>query len=308
MNLKLILQILLVMAIISTVCICITKPTMHKSVLVYDSGYTITPQNVETVEETEIPIMIQPPEQETVQMTANQKIDNQISEQQNRILQYIDSETTPVTTTQVQKIVSQPREVQTQQKTVSTTKQQQASKVQTSTKTNTQTTEHTSKPTQTTSPVHREVNAPVGNNTVNNTDKYSTQHSKTIGAPEPVKVLTPQEEEIAWNRWRSNLQNKIMKDSKLPNVPNGTIFKFSFTVDKYGKVTNVKTWSETNTYTPYAIQYIAPVIRSYQGRAILNFPQGSNRFTTNVTGGWKISANAKYSTPQDFNDIEKIRR
>lgn len=308
MNLKLILQILLVMAIISTVCICITKPTMHKSVLVYDSGYTITPQNVETVEETEIPIMIQPPEQETVQMTANQKIDNQISEQQNRILQYIDSETTPVTTTRVSKTVSQPREAQTQQKTISTTNQQQASKVQTSTKTNTQTTEHTSKPTQTTSPVHREVNAPVGNNTVNNTNKYSTQNSKTIGAPEPVKVLTPQEEEIAWNRWRSNLQNKIMKDSKLPNVPNGTIFKFSFTVDKYGKVTNVKTWSETNTYTPYAIQYIAPVIRSYQGRAILNFPQGSNRFTTNVTGSWKISANAKYSTPQDYNDIEKIRR
>ena len=90
MNLKLILQILLVMAIISTVCICITKPAMHKSVLVYDSKYTITPEEVTVVEETEIPVMLQPPQTETVQMTANEKIDNQITEQQQRILQYID--------------------------------------------------------------------------------------------------------------------------------------------------------------------------------------------------------------------------
>ena len=99
-----------------------------------------------------------------------------------------------------------------------------------------------------------------------------------------------------------------MKDSRLPIVPNGTVFKFSFTVDKYGKVTNVKTWSTNSAYTPYAIQYIAPAIRSYQGRSILNFPLGSNRVITDVTGGWKISSTAKYSTPQDYNDIEKVTR
>jgi len=122
------------------------------------------------------------------------------------------------------------------------------------------------------------------------------------------QVLTEQQEEIAWNKWRSNLQNQIMRDSKLPDIPTGTVFKFTFTVDKYGKVSNVKTWSLTPTYTPYAIQYIAPVIRGYQGHSILDFPFGSNRVITNVEGGFKISNTSKYSTPNDYNDTETVKR
>ena len=137
-------------------------------------------------------------------------------------------------------------------------------------------------------------------------------------APKPVQKvekvqtkpqkLTEQQEEIEWNKWRSNLQNQIMKDSKLPSIPNGTVFKFSFTVDKYGKVSNVKTWSLTPSYTPYAIQYIAPVIRGYQGHSILDFPYGSNRVITNVEGGFKISSTSKYSTPNDYNDMETVKK
>ena len=112
---------------------------------------------------------------------------------------------------------------------------------------------------------------------------------------------------ILWNKWRSDLQNQIMSDVKLPTVAKGTIFRFSFEVDKYGKISNIKTWSENSMYTPYAIQYIAPVIRSYQGKDILNFPKGSNRYTTTVEGGWKISDKTKFSTPDDFEDVEKIR-
>ena len=82
------------------------------------------------------------------------------------------------------------------------------------------------------------------------------------------KTLTEQEEEIEWNKWRSNLQNQIMKDVKLPIIPQGTVFKFEFDVDMYGKISNVQTWSLTSSYTPYAIQYIAPIIRSYQGHSI----------------------------------------
>lgn len=125
-----------------------------------------------------------------------------------------------------------------------------------------------------------------------------------------VKVMTDEErarqEVILWNEWRSNLQNRIMQDVRLPIVPEGTIFKFSFNVDKYGKISNVQTWSLSPAYTPYAIQYIAPVIRSYQGHDILNFPAGSNRFSTVMEGGWKISQTAKYSMPEDFSDTEKI--
>ena len=122
------------------------------------------------------------------------------------------------------------------------------------------------------------------------------------------KTLTEQEEEIEWNNWRSNLQNQIMKDVKLPIIPQGTVFKFEFDVDMYGKVSNVQTGADPSNYTPYAIQYIAPVIRSYQGRSILNFPAGTARTSTTVTGKWRISDTERYSTENDYNDIEKINK
>ena len=99
-----------------------------------------------------------------------------------------------------------------------------------------------------------------------------------------------------------------MQDTKLPPIPNGVLFQFSFTVDKFGKISNVQTGANPSSYTPYAIQYIAPVIRSYQGRSILNFPEGTARTSTQVTGKWRISSTEKYSTPQDYNDVEKVVR
>lgn len=116
------------------------------------------------------------------------------------------------------------------------------------------------------------------------------------------------QEEIAWNIWRSNLQNQIMQDVIMPNVPMGTVFKFSFEVDKYGKISNVQTWSLDRRFTPIAIEHIAPVIRSYQGREILNFPVKSERTITKVEGGWKISDKSVYSTPNDYNDTEKVTK
>lgn len=141
--------------------------------------------------------------------------------------------------------------------------------------------------------------------------KQQSQRSQTASSPQPKPISEAEQarqEEILWNKWRSTLQNKIMSDSKLPIVPQGTIFRFSFNVDKYGKITNVQTWSQTPSYTPYAIQYIAPVIRSLQGRSILNFPAGSNRVSTTVSGAWKISQTAKYSTSADFNDSERVTK
>lgn len=142
--------------------------------------------------------------------------------------------------------------------------------------------------------------------------KVNTVHDekKVQSAPVTQQTVTAEEkarqEVILWNKWRSDLQNKIMSEVKLPIVPEGTIFRFSFEVDKYGKISNVQTWALTPAYTPYAIQYIAPVIRSYQGKDILNFPEGSNRFSTTVEGGWRISRTAKLSTPEDYKDAERI--
>ncbi len=122
-----------------------------------------------------------------------------------------------------------------------------------------------------------------------------------------VEIQKLSQEEIDWNIWRSNIQNRIMDDAKLPPVPMGTIFKFSFTVDMYGKITNVKSYSTNSKYTPYAIQFISPVIRSYQGQSFLEFPKNSKRTITDVNGAWIISNKAEYSTPNDFNDTERIK-
>jgi len=317
---RLILQTLLLIAIISTVCICITKPAMHKSVLVYDSGYTLKNEDVVAYEEEIIPIMEQPSQSETEKTTIIEKIDNQIEQQKAQTVQYVQESPQKISKNKVEKTVQIPT---TKTNTATSTKTSVQQPTQTvvqknnSTKQVLQNTEtspvktepvkvQTSTVPQQVKEQQRTVSAPIGNNTTTVVTRPSV--TQTV-APQPVtKILTAQEEEIAWNRWRSNLQNQIMKDSRLPIVPNGTVFKFSFTVDKYGKVTNVKTWSTNAAYTPYAIQYIAPAIRSYQGRSILNFPQGSNRVITDVTGGWKISSTSKYSTPQDYNDIEKVTR
>jgi len=268
---RLILQILLILLVVSTISICATKPNMHKNVIVYDSAYKLVQENEVTTETEEVPIMEMPAK--PVQTTIRAE----------KVIEPIKTETKAQQLKQVQ-VKTQPKTI-TEQRQQVTTKKREPVKVQ-------QTKVETPK-------------------VVQKTETKKVEQPKTIQKIEKAeqpKVLTEQEETIAWNIWRSNLTNKIMQDTKLPIIPAGVVFRFSFTVDKYGKVSNVQTWSETPTYTPYAIQYIAPVIRSYQGRDILRFPNGTQRITTEAKGGWRISTTEKYSTPQDYNDIEKIRK
>ena len=121
-----------------------------------------------------------------------------------------------------------------------------------------------------------------------------------------VKQLTEQEEIIVWNRWRSNLQNKVMRDVKI-DAPLGTRFRFSFTVDRYGQISNLKVWSDNPEYTSLAVRQIKPLLLSYQGQPILNFPQGTKRIVTNVTGGFVLATFDKYSKPSDYSDVERIK-
>jgi len=207
------------------------------------------------------------------------------------------TKTNEVIATISQEEIQKPKVVE---KPVSTPVQQ---KVETKVQPIQKTVVNTPKPVQQTQTVNK--NPTVSSTTTKPVQKPIQKVEKVQTTPQK---LTEQQEEIAWNKWRSNLQNQIMKDSKLPSIPNGTVFKFTFTVDKYGKVSNVKTWSLTSTYTPYAIQYIAPVIRGYQGHSILDFPFGSNRVITNVEGGFKISNTSRYSTPNDYNDTETVKR
>ena len=109
---------------------------------------------------------------------------------------------------------------------------------------------------------------------------------QVVQKPKPVQVqstpvLTEEEELIVWNKWRSDLQNKVMRDSRIA-APHGTVFRFSFTVNKFGQISNLRVWSDTPGYTNYAVQALKPLLLSYQGKPILNFPAGTKRITTNV--------------------------
>lgn len=280
---KLILQILLILVIAATIGVCIKQPDMHKSVFVYDSAYLPVETNVnegskqvETVKKEEVVVFEQPAQKPVQKTTSVTK-----PAQQTSVKKQSTTTSTPQkkTTTKISQPLQTKQIKKTEEKTAQTV-------------------------TKTVAPKPKPVEVVTKKEPV---QKPVTVQTTTQAVP-PVKVLTQQEEEIAWNAWRSALQNKIMQDVKLPTVPNGVVFRFSFTVDKFGKITNLQTWSETSTYTPHAIQYIAPVIRSYQGRSILKFPEGSTRTTTTVKGGWKISSVEKYSTPKDYNDIERVQK
>ena len=275
------LKILLVLLIISTLAISITKPKMHSKVMIFDSDYIVDESDIE-VEDTTIPMaeIKQEPIKETKVV---EKIDVQIpvSTTQTKV-QKADTKVV-VVPTKVQKVEVKPTQSKVQ--TVQKQAQQVTKQVET-------------KPAQ----VAVQVQKPKETVTVV-TPKEATTQTKT-----QVQTKSERELEIAWNKWRSDIQNQIMKDVRLPYIQEGTVFKFAFDVDKYGKITNVKTWSLTPSYTPIAIQHIAPVIRSYQGKSILIFPTGSDRVVTHVEGGWKISDRAVYSRPQDYNDIERVTK
>ncbi len=142
--------------------------------------------------------------------------------------------------------------------------------------------------------------------------KPTTQHQQQIQQkPKPQQVqnnapLTEAEEVIVWNKWRSDLQNKVMRDSRIA-APRGTVFRFSFTVNKFGQMSNLKIWSDTPGYTNYAIQALKPLLLSYQGKPILNFPARTKRITTNVEGAFAISNQDRFTTPNDYSDIERVR-
>ena len=119
-------------------------------------------------------------------------------------------------------------------------------------------------------------------------------------------ILTEQEEIIAWNRWRSRLQNQVMMDTKI-SAPLGTTFKFTFTVDKYGNMSNVKVWCTTPMFNDLAVSRIKPVLMGYRNKPIFNFPEGTRRIITNVEGGFTMSRSTQYSTPENYHDYEHIR-
>ena len=254
-------------------------PSMHKKLFVYNSDFQIVDQNPDVKEEKQdIPTQVNTPKKEQIIQEDKYIINKETII--NTAKKTVPAKTAEQKNTSVNTV--KPKVIE--QKTVSKNKNIQKQEIT------------------------KQVPQVTVKETIKQPSKVVKNENQTIQKPvlEQNNELAPEEELILWNKWRSDLQNKIMQDVKLPIIQEGIVFKFSFDVDKYGKITNIKTWSTTTEYTPYAIQYIAPVIRSYQGKDILNFPAGSKRFSTTAQGAWKISKSVKYSTPQDYSDTEKI--
>lgn len=113
------------------------------------------------------------------------------------------------------------------------------------------------------------------------------------------------DELIAWNTWRSNIQNRIMDDSNV-TANYGTVFLFSFKVSESGYISNIKIICTEFTNTR-AIAAVKKAILNLQGKPILNFPKNSNRKVVEFTGGFMMGDVLQYSTPDNYNDYEQVR-
>lgn len=118
------------------------------------------------------------------------------------------------------------------------------------------------------------------------------------------KMLQRREETIAWNKWRSDLQNAIMMDSSV-SAPLGTIFFFSFKVNNKGHISNIKVLCSNPVYQKEALSII-PVIKAYEGHNLLKFPKKTKRKSVKFDGTFIIWIDTQFSSPDNFSDFERI--
>lgn len=117
--------------------------------------------------------------------------------------------------------------------------------------------------------------------------------------------LTKKEELIAWNKWRSDVQNEIMMKTQV-EAPIGTVFYFSFVVDKFRHISNIKGIC-SNPFAQKEVQTkLIPVIKSLEYTSLLEFPKGTNRDKTTVRGMFSLGFETMLSQPSDYNDIERV--
>lgn len=137
-----------------------------------------------------------------------------------------------------------------------------------------------------------------------NQPKQTNTYPKNSNFNNP--YMTEQEEIIAWNKWRSNVQNQIMRNSNIEYAPLGTMFTFNFVVDKFGNVSNIKVNCSNPNYMDVARNNVKTAISKLQKQPILNFPKGTQRKSTVVQGYFFIGLEKRYSTPNNFSDFERI--
>lgn len=145
------------------------------------------------------------------------------------------------------------------------------------------------------------------------TEQPKTQSTVINITPQPQtttvkKVLTEEEEIIAWNIWHSNVNNYVMQTARFGYVPLGTHFSFSFLVDKFGNISNIKAECSDPNYMNEARNALKPAIAAMQNKAILKFPEGTKRTTAQAKGAFSIGRSNNFYQPGDFSDYERVKK
>ena len=272
---------LIVLFLFTTTVILATKPKTHKPVVFENQNFDINLITNKTTSENDTPKVTLPEvkvEIETNIEVPQIKIDlepQDANKMPQKTVKNTNSVSKPVPKNEVKKTDVKPKTVSEKPKTV----------------------------TKPVTPIKKE-EKPKQN--IDKVEKESVQLKQEKEIQKPKTTLTQEQLEIiAWNKWRSDLQNQLMKDSKIA-APIGTTFYYTFTVDKNGNISNLKTWANNPSYTQMAVSRIKPVLLGYQKTQIVVFPAKSKRIITNVEGQFTMSYSNRYSTPADYNDYERV--
>ncbi len=120
------------------------------------------------------------------------------------------------------------------------------------------------------------------------------------------KFKGTREEIIAWNVWRSELQNRIMDESAI-EAPVGTLILFSFDVSGSGKISNLQYTCTNRKFAAEAKTDMVNILKHLEGDSILDFPTNTKRSHVRFKGGFILDYDTVYSKPSDYSDYERVR-
>lgn len=144
--------------------------------------------------------------------------------------------------------------------------------------------------------------------------------NKNISTPKSTNqnTLTEYEETIAWNQWRANLANEILRLGKLKQenfkvTRYKTKVYYSFDVDKYKNISNIIVTVENlpnknDTYK--VITHFKTIINMMNHKPILQFVEGSQRTSVHVKNSmkWVKVGEATPTRASDYSDNERIKK
>lgn len=137
----------------------------------------------------------------------------------------------------------------------------------------------------------------------NQNDNVKLKDSDEVGNR---KFKGSREEIIAWNVWRSELQNRIMDEAAI-EAPVGTLILFSFDVSENGRISNLKYTCTNRQYAADAKADMISILKRLQSDSILDFPPNTQRKNIRFKGGFILDYDTVYSKPSDYSDYERIR-